>query len=105
MGAIIAQEESKTKSNSMNWSLEHRFDNGNFLTPVLLGFDHDENGNLVINPDEAFTVRMIFYLFLYGFPLSEIAELLTDLKRPTKKGNTSWSASGVRQIFDFGNTP
>lgn len=97
--AAAAQEESKTKSNSMNWSLEHRFDNGNFLTPVLLGFDHDENGNLVINPDEAFTVRMIFYLFLYGFPLSEIAELLTDLKRPTKKGNTRWSASGVRQIL------
>ena len=97
--AAAAQEESKTKSNSMNWSLEHRFDNGNFLTPVLLGFDHDENGNLVINPDEAFTVRMIFYLFLYGFPLSEIAELLTDLKRPTKKGNTKWSASSVRQIL------
>ena len=31
--------------------------------------DFTENGNLVINPDEAFTVRMIFYLFLYGFPL------------------------------------
>lgn len=97
--AAAAQEESKTKSNSMNWSLEHRFDNGNFLTPVLLGFDHDENGNLVINPDEAFTVRMIFYLYLYGFPLSEIAELLTDLKRPTKKGNTRWSAASVRSIL------
>ena len=35
--AASAQEESKTKSNSMNWSLEHRFDNGNYLTPVLLG--------------------------------------------------------------------
>lgn len=97
--AAAAQEESKTKSNSMNWSLEHRFDNGNFLTPVLLGFDHDENGNLIINPDEAFTVRMIFYLYLYGFPLSEIAELLTSLKRPTKKGNTRWSAATVRAIL------
>lgn len=97
--AAAAQEESKTKSNSMNWSLEHRFDNGNFLTPVLLGFDHDEDGNLVINPDEAFTVQMIFYLFLYGFPLSEIADLLTVLKRPTKKGNVKWSASSVRQIL------
>lgn len=97
--AAAAQEESKTKSNSMNWSLEQRFNNGNFLTPVLLGFDHDEEGNLVINPDEAFTVRMIFYLYLYGFPLSELAELLTDLKRPTKKGNTKWTASSVRQIL------
>ena len=45
--AAAAQEESKTKSNSMNWSLEQRFNNGNFLTPVLLGFDHDEEGNLI----------------------------------------------------------
>lgn len=97
--AAAAQEESRTKSNSMNWSLEHRFDNGNFLTPVLLGFDHDENGKLVINQNEAFTVRMIFYLYLYGFPLSEIAELLTDLKRPTKKGNTRWSAATVRSVL------
>ena len=97
--AAAAQEESKTKSNSMNWSLEHRFDNGNFLTPVLLGFDHDENGNLVINKDEAFTVRMIFYLYLYGFPLTEIADLLTDLKRTTKKGNTRWTAATVRSIL------
>ena len=97
--AAAAQEESKTKSNSMNWSLEQRFNNGNFLTPVLLGYDHDEDGNLIINPDEALTVRMIFYLYLYGFPLSELADLLTDLKRPTKKGNTKWTASSVRQIL------
>ena len=97
--AAAAQEESKTKSNSMNWSLERRFDKGNFLTPVLLGFDHDEDGNLVINPDEADTVRLCFYLYLSGFPLSEIAELLTQLNRTTKKGNTRWSPSAIRQIL------
>ena len=97
--AAAAQEESKTKSNSMNWSLEHRFDNGNFLTPVLLGYDHDEEGNLVINPDEAITVRLMFYSYLAGFPLTEIAELLMELGRPTKKGNIKWTASSVRAIL------
>ena len=97
--AAAAQEESKTKSTAMNWSLEKRFDNGNFLTPVLLGYDHDDEGNLVINPKEAVTVKMIFYLFLSGFLISEIAQILTELQLPTKKGNTRWSGSAVREIL------
>ena len=97
--AASAQEESKTKSNSMNWSLEKRFDNGNFLTPVLLGYDHDADGNLVINPVEANTVRLMYYSFLAGFNLSETAQLLNELGRPSKKGNVKWNASKVRDTL------
>lgn len=97
--AAAAQEESKTKSNSMNWSLENRFKKGKFLTPVLLGYDHDEEGNLIINEEEAKTVRMMFYMYLAGFPLKEIAEILTELERKTKLGNTKWSAATVRSVM------
>ena len=97
--AAAAQEESKTKSNSMNWSLEKRFDNCNFLTPVLLGYDHDEDGNLIVNQEEALSVRLMFFTYLAGFPLSEIAELLMELKRPTKKGNMKWTSNSVRAIL------
>ena len=97
--AAAAQEESKTKSNSMNWSLEKRFDNGQFLTPVLLGYDHDEDGNLIVNQEEALTVRLMYYTYLAGFPLTEIAEILMGLKRPTKKGNMKWTASSVRNLL------
>ncbi len=97
--AAAAQEESKVKSTAMNWSLEKRFDKGNFLTPVLLGFDHDENGNLIVNHEEANTVKLCFFLYLNGFPLSEIAELLNMLKRRTKRGNVSWSATSIRKIL------
>ena len=97
--AASAQEESKTKSNSMNWSLEKRFDNGNYLTPVLLGYDHDKDGNLIVNPSEANTVKLMFYGFLAGFSLTQIAELLNELGRPSKQGNVKWNASGVRRIL------
>lgn len=97
--AAAAQEESKTKSNSMNWSLEKRFDNGNFLTPVLLGYDHDDDGNLVVNQEEAITVRLMYCSYLAGVPLTEIAQLLNELNRPSKKGNINWTASGVRQTL------
>ena len=95
--ATMAQEESHIKSNIMNASIEMRFSHGIVLTPVLLGYDHDEDGNLVINEDEAETVRLIFFMYLYGYTCQQIADALTELKRPTKKGNTTWSASSVLQ--------
>ena len=49
--ATVAEEESRSKSFIMNWSIERRFSKGIFLTPKLLGYDVDEEGNLVINPD------------------------------------------------------
>ena len=110
--ASLAEAESRTKSEIMNWSIENRFSRGIFLLPELLGFDKDEEGNLVINDDEADTVRLCFYLFVAGFSLTEIAELLTEMERKTgynkqhnkKPGvtpeyNTNWSANSVLSIL------
>ena len=62
----------------MNWSIDRRFSRGLFLTPALLGYDKDEEGNLVINPEEAQTVKVIYYLYLNGYSLTEIATLLME---------------------------
>lgn len=97
--AAAAQEESHTKSEIMNISIEQRFSRGIFLTPELLGYDKDEDGNLVINEEEAETVRLIYYLFLNGFPTSEIAQILMELGRKTKLGRTKWSTSTVSNVI------
>lgn len=97
--ATLAQEESHTKSEIMNASIEMRFKRGIFLTPVLLGYDHDENGNLVINEDEARTVKLIFFSYLYGYSAQQIADALTELGRRTKRGNQTWSAGSVIGIL------
>lgn len=97
--ATIAQEESHMKSNIMNSSIEMRFKRGIFLTPPLLGYDKDENGNLVINEEESKTVKLIFYLYLSGSSTQQIANTLMEYGRLTKKGNTKWSQSTVLQIL------
>ncbi len=97
--AAMAQEESHVKSSSMNASYEMRFSHGIFMTPPLLGYDQDEDGNLIINEEEAKTVRLIFFMYLYGYSTKQIADQLTELKRPTKKGNTVWSSSSVSGIL------
>lgn len=97
--ATLAQEESHNKSEIMNASIEMRFRRGIFLTPTLLGYSHDEDGNLIINEAEAKIVKLIFFMFLYGYSLKEIAELLTKLSCPTKKGAPKWSVSTIREVL------
>ena len=63
--ASVAEEESHSKSVIMNWSIERRFRKGLFLTPELLGYDRDEDGDLIVNEDEAETVKAIYYLKKY----------------------------------------
>lgn len=97
--STLAQEESHTKSEIMNSSIEMRFRRGIFLTPPLLGYDQDENGDLVINPHEAKIVQLIFYMYLNGSSTQQIADSLTELGCKTKKNNDFWSSSTILQIL------
>lgn len=83
----------------MNASIEMRFRRGIFLTPILLGYDHDEDGNLIINEGEAKIVKLIFMMYLNGCTCQEIADTLTELGCETKKGNTVWSPGSILQIL------
>ena len=51
-----------------------RLDNGIPLTPKLLGYTHDADGCLVPNPDEAPTVKLAFFMYLYGYSTQQIAD-------------------------------
>lgn len=97
--STLAQEESHTKSEIMNSSIEMRFRRGIFLTPPLLGYDQDENGDLVINPHEAKIVQLIFYMYLNGSSTQQIADSLAELGCKTKKNNDVWSSSTILQIL------
>lgn len=111
--AMVAEEESHMKSEAMLLSLEWRFSRGRFLTPALLGYDRvevpDGHGGhkkkLVINEDEANTVRLMYYMLLNGSSTSEIAATLNDLKRETGlrkvcgRSSTKWTDGGVYSVL------
>lgn len=98
--AAFSQEESRAKSESMLWSYERRYTNQNFLTPTesLLGYDKVD-GQMVIEPEGAKTVRLIYAMYLAGYKIPDIAKVLESLKRPTGKGNYSWSYASIRSIL------
>lgn len=97
--ATMAQEESHIRSRSMETSLRMRLDGGLPLTPKLLGYSHDTDGNLVVNPDEKSTVKLIFYMYLFGHSTAEIADTLTELGKKTYLGNIKWTTNSIVQVL------
>ena len=97
--ATMAEEESHTRSRSMETSLKMRLDNGIPLTPKLLGYTHDAEGHLVINPEEAKTVKLVFFMYLFGYTTQQISDTLIALERRSYLGNIKWTSGAVVQIL------
>ena len=64
----LAQEESRSISENCTWGQRKRFADGKVTVPFqrFLGYDRGEDGNLVINEEQAKTIRKIYGLFLQG---------------------------------------
>ena len=58
----LAQEESRNISENTQWGIRSKFQQGipHINTESLLGFDKDDDGNLIINEEQATVVRRIF---------------------------------------------
>ena len=79
----LAQEESRSISENCTWGQRKRFSDGKVTVPFgrFLGYDRGEDGNLVINPEQAKLVRRIYGMFLLGKSTGQIAKSLTDHAR------------------------
>lgn len=98
--STMAEEESHTRSRSMESSLRMRLDNGLPLTPPLLGYNQNADGGLEINPDEKNTVKLAFYMYLYGYSTQQIADAFLALEKASYKGNTTkWTPGAIVQIL------
>ena len=101
--AIFAEEESRTKSEIMNWSIDNRMSRGNFLTPELFGYiiDKDKPDRYIIVEDEAEIVRLVYSMYVTGYSPKEIADTMLQLGyKSNKKGECKWNSNVVRNIID-----
>lgn len=78
-----------------------KFKNGemHLNTFKFLGYDKDENGKLIINREQAKTVRRIYRDFLWGLNPAQIAKELEEEQVPGCLGQTKWYASTVIGIL------
>mgnify|MGYP002516467607 FL=1 len=97
----LAQEESRSISENCTWGQRKRFADGKVTVPFkrFLGYDRGSDGNLVLNPDEAVTVRRIYSMFLQGMSPYGIATHLTADGIKSPGGKDKWNAGAVRSIL------
>lgn len=100
MLASFAQEESRSISTNIRWAIRNRMKEGTqkIVTSSLLGYDTDEDYNMVIIEQEAKIVRLIYETFLKGEHPAEIADRLNSLGFTTVLGNP-WSTTSVKNIL------
>ena len=98
--ASIAQEESRSISANIRWAIRNRMKNGTQKIPTsaLLGYDTDEDGNMVIISQEAEVVKTIYKSFVQGTHPTLIATRLNSIGAKTVYGN-DWTASAVKNIL------
>ncbi len=97
----LAQEESRSISENSRWGIVKGFKDGKVFcnTTRFLGYDKDDNGNLVINEKEAQIVRRIYQEYLDGKSYSSIARGLEKDNIPTVTGSKKWWDSSVTIIL------
>lgn len=96
----IAQGEAESISTNNRWAIKRRFQNGTYIigTPAY-GYQKDENGNLVIQSEEARIVRRIFDAYLSGKGSYRIAKELQAEGIPTIRAAKNWGESTVKEIL------
>ena len=97
----LAQEESRSISENVTWGHRKRFADGKVSVAYsnFLGFDKGEDGNLVVNREQAKIIKEIFGLFLAGYSFSGIAKEMMRKGYKTGMGNEKWTAGAVRGIL------
>ena len=89
--ASLAQQESESLSKNVKLGMQYRFQQGKIMvnTTCFLGYDKDDNGNLIINPEQAEIVKRIFREYLEGKSILAICRGLEHDGILTARGNPS----------------
>lgn len=97
----LAQEESRSISENVTWGLRKQFAEGKVHFPYtnVLGFKAGEDGAIVVDQDEAKTVRYIFQQVLIGKSPYHIAKDLTEQGIPSPSGKSHWNATTIKRML------
>ena len=97
----ISQEEARSISENTTWGQRKCFADGKVSVPFkrFLGYDRGEDGNLVINPEQAKTVKLIYKLFLTGLSYKAICRELMAKGIKSPAGKDKWNAGTVQSIL------
>ena len=97
----IAQQESVSLSKNVRIGLQYRYQQGHVQVNYnhFLGYTVDDDGNLVIDPEEAEVVKRIFREYLAGGTTTSIADGLERDGILNGAKNKKWYGTNIEQIL------
>lgn len=97
----LAQDESRSISENATWGIRKKFERGEVRvnTTKFMGYDKDENGKLIIVPEQAETVKIIYKKFLEGFNPESIARYLNENDICGWTGKVNWYPSAIQKML------
>ena len=96
--AALAEDWSRSRSDSANWSIQNRFQQGTPSLTRVYGYDLKDD-RLTINEAEATVVRDMFSLAAEGYCAADIARRVNEKgHKPSRRGRF-WSSSTVHYIL------
>lgn len=97
--ATLAQDESRKTSIRVKSGQETSMKNGVFYgSGNILGYDR-KGKKMVINEEQAITVRMIYDMYLSGMGVTTIQYELERAGRLTSTGNAKWYGSYISRVL------
>ena len=99
--ANLAEEESRSLSESVKWGKRRRMQAGKAFIPyhLFLGYRKGADGKPEIVPEEAEIVREIFQMSLNGASIHTIADELTARGVPTPGKCKKWNSSTINKML------
>ena len=97
----FAQSESEDTSSRVRWGIQQSMRTGrvNIQFKTLLGYKRGPDGEMVIEPEQAETVKLIYEMYLSGKTLRSIRESLDARGLRNAAGTTEWTTSNLRTIL------
>lgn len=97
----LAQDESRSISENSTWGIRRKFEQGKVVVnhKKFLGYDKDEEGNLIINEAQAKIVKRIFTEYLDGKGTNRIARELEEKGVPNWNGKAKWYESTIKSML------
>ena len=101
MLSAFAQSESENMSANVSWGKRQAMREGRVsaVSRNLFAYKKDDDGMLVIVPEQAEIVRQIYRQFLAGASVRMIKDNLESCKIPNAKGETKWTISSIQYIL------
>ena len=97
----LAQSENEQRSENIKWGLKQRAAQGTskLYNRKCYGYDHNENGELIINFQQAKVVRKIFNWYLGGRNVISIVKELEKEKIKSPTGKNKWSKRSIEAML------